>query len=116
MKSEKSDNTRAWMLYEEGKRYNNELVPNQYNLVNSNVEFFAGNQWLHLPSSKAMASLPKPVFNIIKRIVSAFVASMTSSSTRISFEPLSYVKSEDFEDENLRIADVANREIENHWD
>ena len=41
MKSEKSDNTRAWMLYEEGKRYNNELVPNQYNLVNSNVEFFA---------------------------------------------------------------------------
>lgn len=116
MKSEKSDNTRAWMLYEEGKRYNNELVPNQYNLVNSNVEFFAGNQWLHLPSSKAMASLPKPVFNIIKRIVSAFVASMTSSSTRISFEPLSYVKSEDFEDENLRIADVANREIENLWE
>lgn len=116
MKNEKSEKTRAWLLYEEGKRYNNDLVPNQYNLVNSNVEFFAGNQWLHLPTSRAMASLPKPVFNIIKRIVSAFVASMTSSSTRITLEPLSYVKSEDFEDDNLRSADVANREIENLWD
>lgn len=63
-----------------------------------------------------MASLPKPVFNIIKRIVSAFVASMTSSSTRISFEPLSYVQTDSFRDENLKTADVANREIENLWD
>lgn len=116
MKNGKSEKTRAWLLYEEGKRYNDSLIPNQYNLVNSNVEFFAGNQWLHLPASRAMASLPKPVFNIIKRIVSAFVASMTSSSTRISFEPLSYVQTDSFRDENLKTADVANREIENLWD
>ena len=116
MKNGKSEKTRAWLLYEEGKRYNDSLIPNQYNLVNSNVEFFAGNQWLHLPTSRAMASLPKPVFNIIKRIVSAFVASMTSSSTRISFEPLSYVQTDSFRDENLKTADIANREIENLWD
>ena len=118
-KTDESNITRAWKLYEEGKIYNNSLVPNQYNLVNANVEFFAGNHWSALPNTDAMRSLPKPVFNIIKRIVSSFVASMTSSSTRIRFEPLSYVrmdKSSGFSDPNLEISDMANREIENLWE
>ena len=68
MAKDENSTTRAWRLYEEGKAYNNSLVPNQYNLVNANVEFFAGNQWSALPNTDAMRSLPKPVFNIIKRI------------------------------------------------
>lgn len=80
--------TEAWRLYELGKQYNNSLSPNYYNLVDTNVEFFIGNQWKGLANNSAMASLPKPVFNIIKRICSLFVASLTSSSSMITFEPL----------------------------
>ena len=82
--------TRAWQLYEQGRAYNNRLVPNQYSLVNTNIEFFAGNQWIHMPQTPAMRKLPKPTFNIIKRVASLFVASLTSSAATISFDELSY--------------------------
>lgn len=80
--------TRAWELYEQGRAYNNQLEPNQYSLVNTNIEFFHGNQWLHMPDTPAMRRLPKPVFNIIKRVASLFVASLTSAGAAIYFEPL----------------------------
>lgn len=80
--------TDAWQLYELGKAYNESLVPNQYTLVDTNIEFEIGNQWKGLSDSPAMAALPKPVFNIIKRVLSLFVASLSSTATQISFEPL----------------------------
>ena len=80
----------AWKYYEYGRQYNNNLVPNQYTMVNTNTEFFNGNQWIHMPDTPAMRRLAKPTFNIIKRVTSLFVASLTSSNTTISFEPLSY--------------------------
>jgi len=80
--------TEVWQKYERGKQFNMSLTPNYYDLCNTNVEFFCGNQWKGLSNSGAMASLPKPVFNIIKRIGSLFVASLTSSSTKVSYEPL----------------------------
>ena len=82
--------TKAWERYERGRAYNNRLTPNQYNLVNTNIEFFAGNQWLHLAQTPAMQKLPKPTFNIIKRVASRFVASLTSSAASVSFDELSY--------------------------
>lgn len=80
--------TRAWQCYERGRAYNNALTPNQYNLVNTNIEFFTGNQWLNIPETPATARLPKPVFNIIKRVTSLFVASLTSSAVTLRFETL----------------------------
>ena len=59
-------------------------------MVNTNTKFFNGNQWIHMPDTPAMRRLAKPTFNIIKRVTSLFVASLTSSNTTISFEPLSY--------------------------
>ena len=82
--------TKAWEYYERGREYNNRLSPNLYRLVDTNLEFFAGNQWVNMPDTPAMNRLPKPVFNIIKRVTSLFVASLTSSAVSISFEPLSY--------------------------
>lgn len=78
--------TKAWERYEQGRTYNTRLVPSQYDLVNTNVEFFAGNQWLNLSQTGAMQKLPKPTFNIIKRVASLFVASLTSSAASISFD------------------------------
>lgn len=80
--------TDIWKLYDAGRRYNNSLRPNQYNLVKTNIEFFNGNQWLNLPSTPAMDRLPKPTFNIIKRIVQLFVAQLAAGNTQIRFSPL----------------------------
>ena len=82
--------TRAFRLYEEGKRYNNSLVPNYYTLVDTNTEFYAGNQWVHLPQTPAMARLPKPVFNIIKRTAGILISQITSNGISVALEPLSY--------------------------
>ena len=78
----------AWKLYEDGRMYNNSLVPNQYTLVNTNTEFFIGNQWIGLPDTPAMRELDKPTFNILKRVASLFIASLTSSGVTLRFDPL----------------------------
>ena len=86
-----NNTTQAWRLYEEGRGYNSRLTPNQYAVVETNTEFFAGNQWLHLPDTPAMRNLPHPVFNIIKRVANLFIASLTSSNVTIRAEALSNV-------------------------
>jgi len=111
--SDKNNVTRAWELYEKGRTYNNRLTPNQYRLVNTNIEFFAGNQWLNIPDTPAMARLPKPVFNIIKRVTSLFVASLTSSGAAIHFEPLSYYDGENAANPDGNAAEFATAEVEN---
>ena len=97
MKRENTQN-KAWEYYELGRAYNNSLTPNQYSLVNTNIEFYAGNQWLHIPETEAMSRLARPTFNIIKRVASLFVASLTSSAATIAFEPLSYYDGENIAD------------------
>lgn len=108
-----NNKTLAWQYYENGRSYNNRLVPNQYTLVNTNIEFFAGNQWIHMPSTPAMRKLSRPTFNIIKRIASLFVASITSSAVTVHLEPLAYYDGENLADENMNVAVCANAEITN---
>jgi hypothetical protein len=100
--------TEVWKKYELGRSYNRSLVPDQYSLVNTNIEFFAGNQWLNIPETQAMSRLPKPVFNIIKRITSLFVASLTSSACTITFEALTSA-----DRESASAADFATSEVRN---
>lgn len=109
----KKNKTTIWSYYERGRAYNNSLSPNQYSLVNSNIEFFAGNQWINMPETAAMSRLPKPVFNIIKRVTSLFVASLTSSAVTITFEPLAYYDGTNLEDPNSNAATYATAEVRN---
>ncbi|KIL35862.1 hypothetical protein SD71_10745 [Cohnella kolymensis] len=81
-----ADTTKDWDLYEAGKRYNNRLTPNYYDTVDANLAFFQGDQWRNLPDT----NMPKPVFNIIKRVITFFVASMTTSNIKIHYKPLGY--------------------------
>lgn len=113
MDPKKADKTKVWQYYEAGRTYNNSLIPNQYSLVNTNIEFFAGNQWLHLPETPAMSRMPKPTFNIIKRVASLFVASITSSATTLSFEPLAYYDGSNIADPDSNAADFATAEVQN---
>lgn len=111
--------TDTWELYTLGRNYNESLVPNYYNLVNTNIEFFTGNQWKGLPNSSAMNALGKPCFNLIERIGSVFVASLTSSSSKVSFEPLANKMEgpEGEEDtESEKAAEMATAEVANLFD
>lgn len=112
-KDKDNNKTKLWLYYENGREYNNQLVPNQYNLVNTNIEFFAGNQWLHINETPAMQKLARPTFNIIKRVTSLFVASLTSSNTTISFEPLSYYDGDNMKDPQDNAAVIATAEVRN---
>ena len=108
--------TRVWELYERGRDYNCRLTPNQYDLVRTNTEFFIGNQWLHLPDTPAMRALPKPTFNILKRVASLFVASLTSSGVALRFEPLAYYDGAGGADPHGKTVEFANAEIRNLMD
>ena len=96
----------AWKYFEYGRAYNNNLTPNQYTLVNTNNEFFAGNQWIHMPDNEATRKLAKPTFNIIKRITSTFVAHLTTTGTAIKFDPLPYQN-------DMKAAELATSEVRN---
>ena len=99
--------TEAWKRYEAGRDYNCRLNPNQYNLVETNTEFFTGNQWLNLPDTRAMRALPKPTFNILKRVAGLFIASLTASAVRVRVEPLRGVPDSD------AAAEIADAELSN---
>lgn len=114
--SEKNNITRAWEYYQDGRSYNTRLSPNQYRLVDTNIEFYAGNQWLHLPQSPAMASLPKPTFNIIKRVGNVQVASILSSGISVRLEPLSYYDGSSAENPDSTACEFAQAEIDNLFD
>lgn len=107
------DITWVWRYFEEGRLYNNRLVPNQYQLVNTNLEFYTGNQWVMLPKTAAMSRLSKPTFNIIKRVTQLFIASLTSSAVTINFEPLAYYDGENLADPETNAAVYATAEVKN---
>ena len=113
MRDEYNTKRKLWDYYEYGRQYNNQLVPNQYQLVNTNIEFYAGNQWIHIPETPAMQRLAKPTFNIIKRVTSLFVASLTSSNTTINFEPLAYYDGDNMQDPENNAAVIASAEVRN---
>lgn len=99
------EQTKDWELYEAGKRYNNRLEPNYYDTVTANQEFFNGNQWRNLKVDK----LPQPVFNIVNRVITFFVASLTSSKSKLHFEPLPYAVF----NEQASPSDIANAMVKN---
>lgn len=109
----KDQKTRAFKLYEEGKLYNNRLTPNLYTMVDTNTEFYAGNQWVHLPQTPAMSRLPKPVFNFIKRITNVLVSQITSGGASVNLEPLSYYDGGDGDPSGDSATKFAQAEVNN---
>lgn len=101
-----------WRRYEAGRVYNTQCTPDQYALVETNTEFFQGNQWLHLPDTPAMRDLPKPTFNILKRVASLFVASLTSASVAIRYDTGAYYTGSGT-DPDRRAVDMANAAVKN---
>lgn len=108
------DNTKDWELYQAGVKYNNSLYgseKNYYDVIDANLAFSNGDQWRNVKGE----GLPKPVFNIIKRVKQFKVASLKSDSVSINIEPMQYQPEE--LDENMQSSihktDLANAEIKN---
>lgn len=102
--------TKDWELYEAGKNYNNRIEPNYYDTVNANLDFFSGNQWRNLPDSE----MPKPVFNIIKRVITFFVASLTTGMAKLQYSPL--MLADNTPPQEIDAADVANNQTATLFD
>lgn len=71
--------TDDWELYENGKDYNYAI--DLYDTVNTNERFYRGDQWHGVNS----AGLPTPVFNIFKRIINYYSATIMQSSVKMRY-------------------------------
>ena len=103
-----------WELYESGIRYNNALEgsdKNYYDVINANIAFANGDQWRNVVAD----GLPKPVFNIIKRVKQFKIASLKSDNIAISIQPMEYrPQSEDAKMQaKVKATDLVNAEIKN---
>lgn len=76
---QKEQYTEEWELYEKGKEYNYSV--DLYNKVASNERFYRGDQWEGINSN----GLPKPTFNIFKRIINYYTSNLLSSSVSMRF-------------------------------
>jgi len=94
------DKTKAFNRLEAGKNFNNRLDPPYYTMVDTNWEMFKGNQYVNATVND---ELPKPIFNIIKRTITFFVASLTSSPVSIKFSQLAKKTADENNDADLEI-------------
>ena len=68
--------SKTWLQYEAGKDYKRRI--GLYKTVRENERFYRGDQWYMVPHN----NLPRPVFNVVKRIVDHL--SCTIAPTKIS--------------------------------
>lgn len=70
--------TAAWQLYEAGKDYKQRI--GLYETVRRNERFYQGEQW-----SNTDDSLPRPVFNLIRRIVDFLVGAIAPKELSVHY-------------------------------
>ena len=82
---------KAWAQYEAGKDHKRRI--GLYESVRRNERFYRGEQWQYGEGK----DLPRPVFNIIYRVMNYLVCSVASANISLSFtdESLPFVKNEE---------------------
>lgn len=70
---------KAWQQYEKGKEHKRRI--GLYETVKKNERFYRGEQWQYGEGK----DLPRPVFNIIQRVVNFLVCSIASANVSINF-------------------------------
>lgn len=74
-----SNVTKAWREYEAGKNYKRRI--GLYETVRRNERFYRGDQW----RGSENVDLPKPVFNIIKRVTDYLVCSVATGNYALTY-------------------------------
>ncbi|MBQ8817152.1 MAG: hypothetical protein IJZ83_01100 [Clostridia bacterium] len=86
--------SKAWQQYEAGKAHKRRI--GLYETVKSNEAFYRGEQWQNGDGG----NLPKPVFNVIRRVIDYLVCSVASADLSVRFS-----------DENLPFADAEEKKL-----
>lgn len=107
-KNKKKECTEDWALFEKGREYNFAL--DLYSTVNRNERFYRGNQWEGVDSD----GLPKPVFNVFKRVIGYYVSNIMQNKTSIRFNYASPVGEAAgiSKEEAAAVTDCLNKVIE----
>ena len=71
--------SKTWLQYEAGKNYKRRI--GLYKTVRENERFYRGDQWHMIPSN----NLPRPVFNVVKRIVDHLCCTIAPSRVSIRY-------------------------------
>ena len=75
----KNSLSKAWLQYEAGKEYKRRI--GLYRTVRENERFYRGDQW-HMMES---GNLPRPIFNVIRRVVDYLTCSVTPEKVAIRY-------------------------------
>ena len=84
----KNNLSKTWSQYEAGKEYKRRI--GLYERVRVNERYYRGDQW-----EGAQSDLPRPVFNIIKRMIDYMICTVASGNISISYsdENLPFIRS-----------------------
>lgn len=104
--------TSTWKLYEEGKAYKRRM--GLYERVRENERFYRGDQW----HGVSVENLPKPVFNVIKRVVDYLVCSVAADRYTISYtdEHLPFAKEDRLSEQVREALSLMTRNAAYRWD
>jgi hypothetical protein len=102
--------TPAWQLYEAGKEYKRRI--GLYETVRQNERFYRGDQWYGTEGD-----LPRPVFNIIKRITDHLVSSVVPGdlSIRYTDDKLPFLESAAKREKVTEGIAILNRNASYRW-
>lgn len=110
-----SDQTLDWQKYTKGRTYNHQCKPDYYTTVDTNISFASGDQWRNVQAN----NMPTPVFNIVKRAITFFVAIITTNAVATQCEPLIYAEDDNGDvvdpqmEDDKHTSDIATSEIAN---
>ena len=102
--------TRAWQAYEAGKDYKRRI--GLYEAVRRNERFYRGDQWYDSHSE-----LPRPVFNMVRRITDYLVCSVIPGDISIHYsdDKLPFLTDEVQRDRVSRGLDILDRNAAYRW-
>lgn len=105
-----STTTTAWQQYEAGKDYKRRI--GLYETVRRNERFYRGDQWYG-----AEANLPRPVFNLVRRVTDYLVSSVLPGelSIRYSDDHLPFIDNASLREEVIRGISLLDRNAAYRW-
>lgn len=103
---------KAWRQYEAGKDYKRRI--GLYETVRRNERFYRGDQWYGISAD----SLPKPIFNIVRRVADYLTCTVAPGKISISYSgsQMPYVKNTDIAARLKRATDALSENAAYRWE
>ncbi len=104
--------TAAWRQYEAGKAYKRRI--GLYETIKRNERYYRGDQWY----GSSVPDLPKPVFNLVRRIVDYLVCTVVSGNVSVAYtdEDLPFTESAAQRERLARGVELLTRHAAYRWE